>query len=192
MGVLYNTAQTGFLVPINNSVDKIMAASNGLMCIKNALLNLPLNPSMLMQGLAGVAAGMIASITSAVTKIIINRARQIIGAVLAPLRQIETILIDIIKTLLSIQDLIERATNMDNYFQDKQQCANMGAHLLNCLAQAVTEKVTAKVAMKVDKEVAKIANQISSEAMKVNGSITKFVDRQASFLNKYSLQNKLL
>jgi hypothetical protein len=63
---------------------------------------------------------------------------------------------------------------------------------MNCLAQQAIDKVSAKVAMKVDKEVGKIADNISKEAFKANGSISAFVNKQAAFLNKYSLQNKLL
>lgn len=192
MGVLYSTARTGFINPVNDSVDKLIAASEGLVCLKNALLGIPLNPSMLLTGLAGVAAGMANAIVTSVTRVIYKRAAQIIDSVLSPIRQIEAIIKDITKTLIDIQNLVDKALNMDNYFKDRQQCADMATDIMNCLAQQAIDKVSAKIATKVDKEVGKIADNISKEAFKANGSISAFVNKQAAFLNKYSLQNKLL
>ena len=81
---------------------------------------------------------------------------------------------------------------MDNYFKDKQQCANMATDLLNCLAQDAINKVSSKVAMKADKELGKIADSVARDANIKNGAISGFVNKQSKFLNKYSLQNKLL
>jgi hypothetical protein len=192
MGVLYNSSKSGYINPINNSVDKIMAASNGLVCLKNAIMGLPLNPSMLLMGLAGVAAALGAAIISAVTDIIYKRVGEMIDSILSPIRQIEAIIKDLVKTLQDFQDLIDKATNMDNYFQDKQQCANFGANLLDCLAQDAISKITNKVAMNVDKEVKKITDKVSKNAFKVDGTLSQFVNRQSKFLDKNSLQNKLL
>ena len=192
MGTIYNSGKSGYLNPINNSVDKIMAASNGLACLKNAIMGLPLNPSMLLTGLAAVAGTMLAAITDAVTKVIYDRARQMIDSILSPLKQIEQLIRDITNLLIDAQNLIDKATNMDNYFKDKQNCADMGANLLNCIAQSAINKISTKVAMNVDKEAKKLADKVSKESFKTNGSISNFVNRQAGFLNKNSLQNKLL
>lgn len=191
MNFSFQKSSSGFLSSVNNTVDKIMSVSNGILCLKNAFGNIP-NPSSILMGLAGVAAGMISGIIGAVTDVVTRRVGQIINSILSPIRQIEQIITDITKVLISVQGILDKALNMDAYFKNTQNCANAAATLMNCLAQSAINKVTSKVAMEVDKHIGPIADSVSKEAFKVNGSISNYVGRQAGFMAKAQLQIKLL
>jgi len=192
MGMVFERAKSGFLSPVNSTVDKLMSASNGLMCLKSAIFGAIPNPSSILMGLAGAAAGMISAIVGSVTDVINKRVGQIINSVLSPIRQIEQIITDITKVLISTQGILDKALNMNNYFKDKQDCANATATMMNCLAQSAINKITAKVTMNVDKHIGGIANAVSKEAFKTNGAISSYVNRQTKFIAKAQLQTKLL
>lgn len=192
MGMIFNKTSSNILYPINKNVDGLISASNGLMCLKQTIFGASLNPATIMQGLAGYAAGMITAIVDAVTEVVMDRVNQMVDSVLSPLRKIRHIIDDITATLEDTQDLIDKATNMDNYFNSRQNCSSMAANLLDCLAKSAINKITNKVAMNVDKHLGKIADNVSKEALKVNGSIGGFVDRNTKFLDKANLQTKLL
>lgn len=192
MGVLFQKTKTGILSPINNTVDSLISASNGLMCLKNAVFGAIPNPSAIIQGMASIAAGMISAITGAVTEVINRRVGQIIKSVLSPIRQIEAIISDVTKILVSVQGIINKATNMDLYFRDKQDCTNMASQLMNCLATSAVNKLTNKIAMDVDKHIGKIADSVSKEAFSATGAIQSHVKRQTDFIAKAQLQTKLL
>lgn len=192
MGLIFDRSKTGFLNPVNKSVDGLISASNGLMCLKNAIMGAFMSPASILSGLALAAGAMVNAIITSVTDVINKRVNQIIGSVLSPIRQIEAIITDLTKTLIGIQDTLDRATNMDNYFKDKQNCSTMAANLLNCLAQSAINKISNKVAMNVDKSIGKIADSVSKKALGVNGIISGHVDRHTKFIEKAQLQNKLL
>ena len=192
MGLVFQRAKTGFLNPVNNTVDKLISASNGLMCLKSTIFGAPLNLQSIMMGLANVAAGLISAIVASVSEVILKRVGQIVNSVLSPIRQIEQIITDITKVLISTQNILDKALNMNSYFQDKQNCANAAAQLMNCLAQAAINKISSKVAMDVDKFIGPIANSVSKEAFKVNGSISNYVNKNTKFIAKAQLQTKLL
>ena len=192
MGLLFERSKTGFLNPVNNTVDKLMSASNGLMCLKSAIVGAIPNPASLLQGLASVAAGMIGAIVNAVSAVITARVDQMVNSILSPIRKIEGIISDLTNTLVSVQDILDKATNMDNYFKNKQDCSGFAAELMNCLAQNAINKITNKVAMNVYKHIGKIANSVSKESMKANGAIDGFVNKHTKFLEKANLQTKLL
>jgi hypothetical protein len=192
MGLLFERSKTGFLNPVNGTVDKLMSASNGLMCLKSAIVGAIPNPASLLQGLASAAAGMIAAITNAVSVVIMERVNQMVNSILSPIRKIEGIISDLTNTLVSVQDILDKASNMDNYFKNKQDCSGFAAELMNCLVQNAIDKITNKVAMNVDKHLGKIANSVSRESLKSNGAIDGFVNKHTKFLEKANLQTKLL
>jgi tetrahydromethanopterin S-methyltransferase subunit C len=192
MGLLFERNKTGFLNPVNGTVDKLISASNGLMCLKSAIVGAIPNPAAILGGLASVAAAMISAIIGAVTTVIMERVDQIINSVLSPIRKIEEIISDLTASLIGIQNILDKATNMDNYFKNKQDCSGFAAELMNCLAQNAINKITNKVAMNVDKHIGKIANNVTKESLKVNGTIDTFVNRHTQFLVKADLQTKLL
>lgn len=192
MGLLLNRTNSNILYPINKNVDGLIAASNGLMCLKQMIFGAFMSPATILGGLASVAAAMVGAIIDAVTEVIYDRVNQIIRSALSPFRKIEEILIDITTILEEVQQILDKATDMNNYFNNRQDCSTMAANLLNCLAQSAVNKVSNKVAMEVDKHVGKIADSVSKEAFKTNGIIDNFVDRNTKFLEKANLQNKLL
>ena len=192
MGLIFERSKTGFLNPVNSTVDKLISASNGLMCLKSTVFGGMPNLASIMMGLAGVAAGLISAIVASVTDVITKRVGQIVNSILSPLRQIEQIITDITKVLISTQNILDKALNMNSYFQDKQNCAVSAAQLMNCLAQSAINKISSKVAMDVDKFIGPIANSVSKEAFKVNGSISNYVNRNTKFIAKAQLQTKLL
>jgi len=192
MGMIYNKTSSNILYPINKNVDGLISASNGLMCLKQAIFGAALSPATIMQGLASYAADMISSIVSAVTELVMEKVDEIIDSVLSPLRKIRGIINDITALLEDVQDLIDKATNMDNYFNSRQDCSSMAANLLDCLAKSAVNKITNKVVMNVDKHLTKITDSVAKESTKVNGKIDGFVNRNTSFLDKANLQNKLL
>ena len=120
MGLLFEKSKTGFLNPVNGSVDKLISASNGLMCLKSAIFGAIPNPAMILQGLASVIDGMVGAIIGAVTTVITDRVNQIINSALSPIRKIESIISDLTAELVSIQYILDKATNMNNYFNNKQ------------------------------------------------------------------------
>lgn len=192
MGLLFERSKTGFLNPINKTVDGLISASNGLMCLKNMIFGAFMSPASILGGLALMLGAMVNSIIASVTSVIFKRVNQIVNSILSPLRQIEAIITDLTNVLISLQNILGKATNMDNYFKDKQNCSTAAAQLLNCLAQAAINKITNKVTMNVDKYAGKIADSVSKEAFKVNGIISNRLDRHTKFLEKAQLQNKLL
>lgn len=192
MGLLFDRSKTGFLNPVNKTVDGLISASNGVMCLKNAIMGAFMSPASILSGLALAAASMANAIIESVTSVITKRVNQMIDSVLSPIRQIEQIITDLTKTLIDLQNILDKATNMDNYFKDKQNCSTMAAQLLNCLAQSAINKISNKVAMNVDKHIGKIADSVSKKALGVNGIISGHVDRHTKFIEKAQLQNKLL
>ena len=192
MGLLYERAKTGFLNPINQKVDGLISASNGLLCLKNAIFGAFMSPASLLSGLALAAGALVNSIITSVTSVITKKVNQIVNSILSPIRQLEQLIGDITNTLIDVQNLLDRATNMDNYFKDKQNCSTMAADLLNCLAQSAINKITNKVTMNVDKYTSKIADSVSKEAFKVDGILANKIDRHTKFLDKAKMQNKLL
>jgi hypothetical protein len=192
MAFLFNRASTGFLQPLNGTVDKLISASQGILCLAQSIFGAPPNIAGILGGLANVASAMITAVISAVTTVITNRVNQMVNSILSPIRQIQGIITDLTSILISTQNILDKALNMDNYFKSKQECANMGANLLNCIAQSAINKVTNKVAMTIDKQLAPLANNVSRDALKFNGSIHKYVDRHSKFIEKGQLQTKLL
>lgn len=184
--------KTGFISTANKKVDGLISASNGLMCLKNAIMGAIPNPANILAGLASAAAAMVGAIISSVTDVINKRVGQIINSLLSPIRQLENLIANITNLLIDIQNLLDRATNIDNYFKDKQNCSTMASNLLNCLAQSAINKLTNKVTMNVDKYVGNIANKVSGEAFKVNGILSSHIDRNTKFIAKAQSQNKLL
>jgi hypothetical protein len=192
MGLLFDRSKTGFLNPVNKTVDGLIAASNGLMCLKNAIIGAFMSPASILSGLALVAGAMVNAIIASVTEVIYKRVNQMIDSVLAPIRRIQELISDLTSVLVDIQQIINKATNMDNYFKDKQNCSTMAADLLNCLAQSAINKVSKKVAMNVDKHVGKIADSVSKQAFKADGILSKRIDKHTKFIEKAQLQTKLL
>lgn len=192
MGLLFDKAKTGFLNPVNKSVDGLISASNGLMCLKNAIMGAFMSPASILAGLGLAAAAMANAIVTSVTSVITKRVNQMIDSVLSPIRQIEQVISDLTNVLIDTQNLLDRVGNINNYFKDKQNCSTMAAQLLNCLAQSAINKISNKVAMNVDKHIGKIADSVSKKALGVNGIIAGNVDRHTKFIEKAQLQNKLL
>jgi len=192
MGLLFDRSKTGFLNPVNKTVDGLISASNGVMCLKNAIMGAFMSPASILAGLGLAAAAMANAIIESVTSVITKRVNQMIDSVLSPIRQIEGIITDLTKTLIDAQGILDKAINIDNYFKDKQNCSTMAAQLLNCLAQSAINKISNKVAMNVDKNIGKIADSVSKKALGVNGVISGHVDRHTKFIEKAQLQNKLL
>lgn len=192
MGLLFDRSKTGFINPINKNVDGLIAASNGLMCLKNAIMGAFMSPASILSGLALAAGALVNSIISSVTAVIYKRVNQIIDSVLSPIRRIQELISDITNSLIDVQNVIDRASNMDNYFKDKQNCSTMAADLLSCLAQSAINKITNKVTMNVDKYVGNIADSVSKQAFKVDGILAGRIDRHTKFIEKAQLQNKLL
>ena len=192
MGLLFERSKTGFLNPVNGTVDKLISASNGLMCLKSAIIGAIPNPAAILQGLVSTAVGMVGAIIGAVQTVIMERVDQIVNSVLSPIRKIEGIIKDLTDTLVGVQNILDKATNMDNYFKNKQDCSGFAAQLMNCLAQNAINKITNKVAMNVDKHIGKIANNVTKESLKVNGVIDNYVNRHTKFIEKANLQTKLL
>ncbi|NBO21845.1 hypothetical protein EBU94_00680, partial [bacterium] len=86
MGLLFDRSKTGFINPINKNVDGLIKASNGLMCLKNAIMGAFMSPASILSGLALVAGAMVSAIISSVTAVIYKRVNQIINSVLSPIR----------------------------------------------------------------------------------------------------------
>jgi len=192
MGLLLNRTNSNILYPVNKNVDGLISASNGLMCLKQSIFGAAMSPSTIIQGLAGVAVGMISAIIDAVTEVITDRVNQMIDSVLSPLRKIRGIINDLTDILIETQLIIDKATDLNNYFQNRQDCSSMAVQMLNCLAQSAIKQVSNKVAMEADKHIGNIADNVSKQAFKSNGIIDTFVDRNTKFLEKATLQNKLL
>lgn len=186
------TGSSKILSSVNNTVDGIMAASNGLLCLKDIIFGFAANPAALLQQIAGVAAGLMASITASVTAIVSARVNQIIGSALSPIAKITAIINDLTSILVEIQGLGEKSSNLNAYFQSKQSCASFAAQMTNCLAQAAMNKINNKIVMGIDKHLGRIANEVSKEAFKANGTIDNFVNRNTKFLEKANMQTKFL
>jgi hypothetical protein len=193
MGFSLNiSGSSKILSSVNKTVDGIMAASNGLLCLKDTIFGFAMNPAALLQQIAGVAAGLMASITASVTSIVNAKVNQIIGSVLSPLTKIIGIVNELTGILVEIQGLGEKSLNLNLYFQSKQSCASFAAQMTNCLAQAAMNKIDNKIMMNIDNHLGKIADDVSKEAFKANGAIDNFVNRNAKFLEKANLQTKFL
>jgi hypothetical protein len=192
MSLLFDRAKTGFINPINKTVDGLISASNGLMCLKNGIMGAFMSPASILSGLVLAAASMVNAIISSVTSVIYKRVNQIVNSVLSPIRLLEDLISDITTSLIDVQNLLDRATNIDNYFKDKQNCSTMAADLLNCLAQSAINKISNKVALNVDKHIGKIADSVSKQAFKVDGILANKINRHTKFIEKAQLQNKLL
>lgn len=192
MGLLFNRTNSGFLYPINKTVDSVIAASNGLACLASSIFGAAINPADILKGLALIGASLVNSIISAVADVVLKHVKGMLGALLAPVKRIEGIITDLTKILISVQNILDKASNMDNYFKKRQECANQGAQLLNCIAQSAINQITRKVAMNVDKELGKISSNVAKNAFKADGAILGHIDKHTKFIAKAQLQTKLL
>lgn len=192
MGVLFNKVNSKLLYPVNKTVDGIMGATRGLLCLGSSIFGSKLSVGSIMGALGGLAAGLVASILNSVTKVILKRVGQIVGSALSPINQIIGIINDLKKILVSIQKIINKATDLDNYISSRQNCSVSGANIFNCIAQSAINKISNKVAMDVDKYLAPIAKSVSKDSIGMNGAIHSQLVRSTEFLNKANLQQKLL
>lgn len=194
MGLIFNKVKNNYLFPINNTVDKIQSVTKGLTCLASSLFGAGASISVasIMSGIGAVAAGLAGAILSAVQGVILRRVYQMVNSALSPLRQIRGIIDDLRKSFVGIQKLLDKATTLDNYISSRQQCNISGANIFNCIIQNAINGVTDKVAMKVDKFLAPLANSVTKKAMDTNGSIYNSVKRHTEFLDKGKLQNKLM
>jgi hypothetical protein len=192
MGLLFNRVNSGFLYPVNKTVDSLISVTNGMACLFSSIFGAAINPAEILKGLALVGAGLINSIISSVTAVIYKRVKGMLGALLAPVREIEKAIEDLTNILISTQNILDKALNMDNYFKNRQNCSNQAANLLNCIAQSAINQITNKVAMNVDKEIGKLTDGVAKKAMSSGGAIHGFLDRNTKFVAKAKLQTKLL
>lgn len=192
MGFLYNKVNSTILYPLNKTVDGISSITQGLVCLSSSIFGSSLSLGAIMGGLGAVAAGLFAAILNSVTKVILKRVNQIVGSVLSPIKQITQLINDITKSLIGLKKLFDKATNLDNYLGNRQNCAVNAANIFNCIAQFAVNKISNKIAMNVDKHIGKIANDITKESMGANGAIASHVQRHTKFLDKANLQQKLL
>lgn len=194
MGYLFNRINNTFIYPINKTVDAVMSASNGLLCLASGLFGAGsnLSASTILGALGSIASGLIASILNSVTSLILRRVDQVIGSALSPIKHIRMLINDLTGSLKSLQSLINKATTLDGYISNRQNCSNMGANVLNCLIQSTINNITNKVVMNVDKKLAPIVDKVSKESFKTNGAIYSHVNRNTEFLNKAKLQQKLM
>jgi hypothetical protein len=192
MAFLYNRVSSTILRPLNSTVDNVLAIAKGAICLFSSIFGSVPNPATILSGLALIGASLINSIKNAVIAVINRRVNQMLGALLAPVRQIEAIISDLTKILIDVQNLIDKAKSIENYFKGKQDCSNQVANLINCIAQSAINQITNKVAMNIDKNIGKIADDVSIKAFSANGSIRGYLDRNTKFLEKAQLQTKLL
>lgn len=192
MAFLYNRVKSTILRPINGTIDNVLAVTNGAICLFSSIFGAVTNPATILSGLALIGASLLNSITNAVISVINRRVNQMLGALLAPVRQIESIISDLTKILIDVQNLIDKASNLDKFLMNKQDCANQAANFINCIAQSAINQITNKVAMNIDKEIGKIANDVTAKSFNANGSIHGYLDRNTKFLEKAQLQTKLL
>lgn len=194
MGYLFNRVNNTFIYPVNKTVDAVMSASRGLLCLASGLFGAGsnLNASTILGALGAIAAGLISSILNAVTSLILKRVDQLIGSALSPIQHIRMLINDLTASLKSLQALINKATTLDNYISDRQNCSNMGANVVNCLIQSTINNITNKVVLNVDKKLAPIVDTVSKKSFSANGAIYSHVNRNTEFLTKAKLQQKLM
>jgi hypothetical protein len=192
MGFVYNKVNSTILYPVNKTIDAITGITSGLVCLGKSIFGSDISLGSILGGIGAVAAGLAAAILNSVTKVILKRVNQIVKSVLSPINQITNIINDITRSLIGIQKIIAKATDLDNYLGNRQNCAINGANIFNCLAQSAINKISNKVAMNVDKHIGKIANDITKESMGVNGAIAEHVKRSTGFLDKAKLQQRLM
>lgn len=192
MAFLYNRVSSTVLRPLNSTVDNVLAITKGAVCLFSSIFGAVPNPASILSGLALIGASLLNSIQNAVMGVINRRVNQMLGAILGPIRQIESIISDLTKILIDLQGIIDKASSLEKYIKNKQDCSNQIANLINCIAQSAINQITNKVAMDIDKHIGKIANDVSKNAFSTNGSIRGYLDRNTKFLEKAQLQTKLL
>ena len=192
MAFLYTRVKSTILRPLNSTVDGVIAVARGALCIFSSIFGAIPNPGDILRSLALMGASLMMSIKNAVIAVINRRVNQMLGALLAPIREIEAIIADLTKILIDVQGLIDKVSNLDQYFKSKQDCANQVANLINCIAQSAINQITNKVAMDIDNQIGKIADDVSIKAFTATGSIRGYLDRNTKFLEKAQLQTKLL
>lgn len=192
MGLLFNRASAGFLVPVNKTVDAVINASNGLMCLATGIFGKGFGVGSIMAGLALIGASLVHSIIGAVKAVVMKHVNKILNSILGPIHAIERQIQDLTKILISVQNILDKATNLDNYFKKRQDCSSRGAEIMNCLAQSAIDGITSKIAKDIDKHLTPISTRVATDSFKATGSINSYVKRNSDFLKKASLQNKLL
>lgn len=179
--------QFNFNIRLNPKIDGILNASKGLLCLASGIFGLLQNPQMLLNGIKNMASDLLASVAGAVGYVVQARINQMLGLVSSVLSRFQLI----INFNPSIQ-MNEMGQGLEKFILDRQQCVNMTANLISCIAAGAINKISNKVAMEVDKKIAPVTEELTKDVMKVNGVIDNLVNKHNRFVNKALTQNKLL
>ena len=76
--------------------------------------------------------------------------------------------------------------------KNRQECAAQGAQLLNCIAQVISNKLTAKTVIGIDNKINEIHNSVMDSIMSDGGLLSQHVDRHNMFVKKAQNQIKFL
>lgn len=192
MAFLYNRVKSTILRPLNSTVDGVIAVARGALCLFSSIFGSVPNPVDILRALALMGASLMMSVKNAVISIINRRVNQMLGSLLGPIRELESVISDLTRILVDVQTLINKVSNLDSYFKSKQDCANQVSNIINCIAQSAINQITNKVAMDIDNHIGKIADDVSTKSFTATGSIRGYLDRNTKFLEKAQLQTKLL
>lgn len=174
-----------FIIRPNPKIEGMIGAAQGALCLASGIFGLLQNPQMLLQGLKNFATDLAASALATVLFVVQSRVNQILGLV-------DGILNKYLGLINAILDNAKLVVQMDNFIMDRQQCINMAANLISCIAASARDDITSKIAMQTDKAIGPTADKIVGKLLKTDGVMENFIFKHDKFVQKATTQNKLL
>jgi len=174
-----------FIIRPNPKIEGMIGAAQGALCLASGIFGLLQNPQMLLQGLKNFATDLAASALATVLFVVQSRVNQILGLVDGILN----------KYLGNFNPSIEiniMAQGLEKFILDRQQCVNMTANLISCIAASARDDITSKIAMQTDKAIGPTADKIVGKLLKTDGVMENFIFKHDKFVQKATTQNKLL
>ena len=170
---------------IVNSVDSIVKATKGLICLGITAVSF-LNPRNLLAGVGMLAAGIGNSIANAVLGQIDDHIQDILATVSVPFKLLQAYVKSLqrsVKNLIRAYDnIVQKAKDIVDYLTNTQNCAVQGANFMNCIFKAlmnkIDKKVTNKLISKIDNTFEKLQKEITGEVLRSGGLLDQHVGKQ--------------
>jgi len=92
----------------------------------------------------------------------------------------------------TIENIKQEAADFEKFLKNRQECAAQGAQLMNCIAQVISNQITAKTLVAIDNSLDKVHNNVMNAVVGDNGLLAQHVERHNNFVNKAQSQIKFL
>jgi hypothetical protein len=195
MGIFYDRTSR-FLFAVNTTVDGAVAAAKTVICLGSNILGAITNPKAALGAIGSLASGIAVGLAASVTALIGAHVNRIVNSALSPLRLVQQKIAEFAAIAgaitATIENIKQEAADFEKFLKNRQECAAQGAQLLNCVAQVISNKITAKTLISIDNKLNDVHNSVMDSIMGDDGLLAQHVERHNNFVKKAQSQIKFL